>query len=664
MRSEELLIIFLVGGILLVMPLAALIVSITALVKMRQIEELSQRILGIETYLRRLANTPVEAALHRPTEGKTSTEESLAPSGNEPAAQAEIVRTAELAAQPAAEPGLLRPAASAGAVSPKAGSRVPVHEDVRLAAASEPGPVAVQTESPAGWETFIGQKAFGWVAVVLFLFSATFFLRYAYQNNWIGPLGRVAIGELAGVALIIGGAGYCISGWRRFSSMLMSAGIVVIYLSTYTAFAFYQLLPQSHAGSFLALIILESMVAAVLCRSTIIGMVAVVGGLMTPLLMQSDHDTYSSFFLYLLTLNLGVVLALCLRRWVAAGTVAFSGTQWLFWMWYQGNYHPEKFTWALGFQAGLFALYFAQTLIVAGYHILPASREELARFVLNALMAFVAFRTLTIENYSLWIGTAALLAAIIYAIAGRLILDWRPSDHRLLLTSLAVSTGFVAWAIPVQADVRWVALGWMGMSLALWLFGLRVASGALRLMAGVLACLAVGRILMFDLPLYVRDPFLPVFNREALPPLLVSALMLAGVWKSDRYLTRLRKVERLGIGVAGVVGTSLLWLILSLECHGYFVSQSMYGGDVDLWRWRAQLALTVFWTIFAILLLLSGFRFDRSRLRWLAMVLFGVTVIKLFVVDMANVQQIYRIVAFFVLSIVLGLVARAYQRFS
>lgn len=651
MRSEELLIILLVGGILLVMPLAALILSITALVKMRRIEELSKRIIGIETYLRRLPNTPGEAALLRPTESQPSAEDRVASSVATPIPQA---TGAPSAATVAARKDIAQNSTTAPAE---------VHNVVRATPVAEPILPGVPSEPPLGWETFIGQKAFGWVAVVLFLFSATFFLRYAYQNNWIGPVGRVAIGELAGVALMIGGARYLLGGWRRFSSMLMSAGIVVIYLSTYTAFAFYQLLPQSHAGAFLTLIILESMFAAVLCRSTVIGMVAVVGGLLTPLLMQSDRDTYTSLFLYLLTLNLGVVVALCLRRWVAAGTVAFSGTQWLFWMWYQANYHPEKFMWALGFQAGLFGLYFVQTLVVARYHALPASREELARFVVNAVMAFVAFRTLTMEQYSLWIGTAALVAATIYAFAGRVILTWRPSDHRLLLTSLAVSTGFVAWAIPVQADVRWVSLGWMGMSFALWMFGLRVASGALRLMAAVLACLAVGRILMFDLPLYVRDPFIPVFNRQAFPPLLVSALLLAGVWKSDRYLTSLRQEERAGIGIAGVAGTSLLWLILSLECHGYFVSQSMYGGDVEIWRWRAQLALTVFWTMFAIALMLAGFRFDRSRLRWLSMVLFGVTVIKLFVIDMANVQQIYRIVAFFILAMVLGLVARAYQHF-
>jgi uncharacterized membrane protein len=208
-----------------------------------------------------------------------------------------------------------------------------------------------------GWETFIGQKAFGWVAAILFLFSATFFLRYAYQNNWIGPIGRVAIGELFGAGLVISGCRYLMKGWRRFASMLMSTGIVVIYLATYSAFGFYQLLPQQHAGMFLAVLVMESMLAAVFCRSALIGMIAVVGGLMTPLLMQTDHDSYSSLFLYLLTLNIGVVAATSVQRWRAVASVAFSGTQLIYFGWFQGNYHPEKFAWALGFQLSLFAIY-------------------------------------------------------------------------------------------------------------------------------------------------------------------------------------------------------------------------------------------------------------------------------------------------------------------
>jgi uncharacterized membrane protein len=58
----------------------------------------------------------------------------------------------------------------------------------------------------------------------------------------------------------------------------------------------------------------------------------------------------------------------------------------------------------------------------------------------------------------------------------------------------------------------------------------------------------------------------------------------------------------------------------------------------------------------------AGFRWKRVRLRWIGIGLFVVTAMKLFFVDMANVQQLYRILAFLVLSIVLAIVARAYQR--
>jgi len=635
MGNDEFLIILLVGSVLLIVPVLAIILAIVAIVKTREFKKLSTRLDGIEKYLRNaaLAKSPTADQLDR--SAKTQ--------------QTPVASGVERPASAVQEPGAIQDTAS-----------------VRLKSSAAPAEIvpAADSASPVGWETFIGQKAFGWLAVILFLFSATFFLRYAYQNNWIGPVGRVAIGELVGAGLVIAGCRYLLAGWRRFSNMLISTGIVVIYLATYSAFGFYNLLSQQHAGIFLAILILESMIVAVLCRSAVIGLVSVIGGLMTPLLMQADHDTYASFFTYLAALNFGVVVALCVQRWRAVGSVAFGGTQFLFWMWYDGNYHPEKFAWALGFQVVMFVLYFAQCLVVARSQNRTADYEDLGRFVVNGILGFIAIRVLTLESWSDWIGTVALLMATVYAVAGKLILTWRPNDHRLLLTSLAVSVGFVAWAIPVQADARWIALGWAMMAMALWMFGLRVSSRILRLMAATLACLAVGRLLLFDLPLYVRDPFIPIFNRTAFPSLTVAGLVLAAVWKSDRYLPRLSSSERFCVGVAAVCGTTLLWVLLSLECHGYFVSRSMFGGDVDLWRWRAQLALTVFWTVFATVLLCLGFKFERSRLRWFAMVLFGVTVLKLFVVDMANVQQIYRIVAFFILAMVLGLVARSYQRFK
>lgn len=661
MRSEEFLIVLLIAGALLILPVSAIIMSIIAFVKTRQLKEVTWRLDRIEAYLRDVANGRVTLPQPRSVEDESATASTV----RSPVASA---AASSVVNDPAESPGHLAAAKSAkesaAVVTIPPLSPAPLRESPAQLATLNSKSASEQSATPVGWETFIGQKAFGWVAAILFLFSATFFLRYAYQNNWIGPVGRVAIGELFGAVLVIFGCRYLQTGLRRFASMLMSTGIVVIYLATYSAFGFYQLLPQQHAGMFLAILVMESMLAAIFCRSSLIGMIAVVGGLMTPLLMQSDHDSYTSLFLYLVTLNIGVVAATSVQRWRAVASVAFSGTQLIYLAWYQGNYHPEKFAWALGFQLSLFAVYLIHSLIIARRSDRSADYEELARFVINAVTGFVAFRTLTQESWSLWIGTAALGFATIYAIVARLIMAWRPTNSRLMMTSLAVAVGFIAWAIPVQADARWISPGWTMMAMALWLFGLRISSSILRAMAAALATLAVVRVIGFDLPFYIRDPFIPVFNRQALPSLAVGVLLLVAVLKADRYLPRLSQNEHWGVGITGVCGITLVWLVLSLECHGYFVSRSFISGDVELWRWRAQLALTVFWILFATALLLLGFRFNRSRLRWFAMGLFGVTVLKLFIVDMANVQQIYRIVAFFILAVVLGLVARGYQRFK
>ena len=621
MRSEELLIVLVIGAVIVVGPLVALVLSIIAFRRSRRIYELARRVTQLESQLK-----------SRPVQVTTSTKLAVvAESQPEESVSDESLVTLEPYIDHAELPDSSRDETS---------------------------------REPIGWETFIGQKAFGWMAVLLFVLTAAFFLRYAYQNNWIGPVGRVAIGELVGVGLLGLGWSYFQKSWTRFSNMLTATGIVVLYLATYSAFGFYRLLPQQHAGVFLAVLVIESMVVAVCYRSTVVALVAVIGGLLTPILLQTDHDVYSSFFTYLAVLNVGVVVALLMRSWSVVGSVAYLGTQWLFWLWYAGNYHPEKFAWTLGFQAVFCGSYLAHTVIGSLLNSRQADWEELARFVLNAILSFVVLRVLTRDDYGVWQGSFAIGMATLYAGVARATLAWRPSDNRLLLTSLAVSVGFLAWAFPIQADARWVSLGWAAMGAALWWFGLRVSAPPLRIMAGVLGASAVVRWLMLEMPDYTRDPFVPIFNLVALPSLGVAACILASVVLADRFSKRLGSNERWLIAAGGVTGVLLLWLILSFECYGYFDAQAIGSEDFAVWKWRGQLALTVMWTVYATALLVLGFRLNRARLRWLSMALFGVSVVKLFLVDMANVQQLYRILAFFVLAVVLGLVARTYQRFK
>jgi len=619
MGSSEFILAVFVGAVLLIAPLATLVMSIIAYVRSRRIEDLMNRVVELERRVLESQN----ALLITPDVPKVAEREPFK-------------RGSGSAAIPARD--------------------IP---------AVPPGDRASTSSNAALWETFIGQKAFGWIAVLLFVLAAAFFLRYAYQNNWIGPVGRVSISELVGLGLVASGWWYMRHGLPLFSNMLTAAGIVVMYLATYSAFGFYELLPQQRAGFFLGVLVFESMVLAVCYRSLIIALVSVIGGLLTPLLMASDIDSYQALFLYLALLNAGVVAVTSIRGWSVVSWVAYLGTQGLFALWYDSSYHPEKFLWTLGFQAVLFGLYLLQSLSISVFHRRSLSQPELVLFIANAVVSFLIFRLLLQDQHANWLGILSLVMATLYAVVANWVLSHSSRNTRFSMASMAVTVGLIASAIPLQANARWVSLAWTAMGATLWWFGLRVSMPLFRTLAGILAIASISRLLMMDLPFSIRDPFIPILNREALPSIGVAICILGSVLIADPYLKRLSQPEQNLIAAAGVVGVLLVWIVVSIDCYGYFLSQSI-GDDplnIEVWRWRGQLALTVFWAVFATTLLVLGFQFDRARLRWFAIVIYGTAVVKLFVVDMANVQQLYRILVFFVLAIVLGLVARTYQRF-
>src|SRR6185369_2994676 len=123
-------------------------------------------------------------------------------------------------------------------------------------------------------ESLIGRRGVGWVAVVLILFATAFFLKYAFDNRWIGELGRVSIGITFGIAMSLAGFRYRRRGWRIFSQILTAGGIVLLYLSTYAAFGYYHLVGQKTAFAFLAILIAEAGALALVYNAPAIAIMA------------------------------------------------------------------------------------------------------------------------------------------------------------------------------------------------------------------------------------------------------------------------------------------------------------------------------------------------------------------------------------------------------
>jgi uncharacterized membrane protein len=629
----EALLVLLVLAVVLGVPLIALIMAIMAFGRARRAEVLARRVEELETTVAGLVRGSPFARGEEPARREAETE---APGPER--AEEELV-LAELAGGEEEGPPQRVPAAPRAAI-----------------VAVRPG------RGPVQWEEFVGRKALGWVAVLVLVFAVAFFLRYAIQNEWIGPLGRVALGELGGIALLTAGWHYYRRGWRIFFQMLTAVGVIIIYLATYTAFGFYQLVPREAASVLLVVIVVESVLLALACNSLTVALAALLGGLMTPVLMQSGHDQYRALFTYLAVLDAGVLLVMLRRAWPAIGTVALLGTQALFWTWHEANYHPEKFAWALGFQAVVYVLFVAHSL---GVHRRRPGRigwEESAKLVLGAAFWFLAVYVFLKDDYGNWMGTAAVAMAAVYAAMARLMLTWRPGEPRPLLTALAVSVGFIALAFPIQADANWIALGWMAEAAALWWFGQRIEARPLRALAAALAGGSVMRVVFFDVPHGTREPFIPIFNDFALPALGVAVVLLAAMLLTRRFLPRLHPAERAAVGLTGAAGVLLLWFVLSIDCYGFFDALAAQKSAAVSWRWIGQMSLSIFWAMYATAVLAVGFRARQAWLRWMAIGLFGLTVAKVFLVDISQLEQIYRILTFFVLAIFLGIAAWAYQR--
>jgi uncharacterized membrane protein len=68
------------------------------------------------------------------------------------------------------------------------------------------------------------------------------------------------------------------------------------------------------------------------------------------------------------------------------------------------------------------------------------------------------------------------------------------------------------------------------------------------------------------------------------------------------------------------------------------------------------------WMGYGAVLMITGFRRHLAFLRWLALLLIGITVAKVFLFDINALERIYRIAAFIGLGVLLLAISFAYQK--
>jgi uncharacterized membrane protein len=204
------------------------------------------------------------------------------------------------------------------------------------------------------------------------------------------------------------------------------------------------------------------------------------------------------------------------------------------------------------------------------------------------------------------------------------------------------------------------SIAWLAAAYGLMLAGIRHDRAVLRWGWRLLAALAALQVVL--LQLIVGNPLwswiaigeMPVFD------LLLLAYVVPAVF-AFLFARRLRETAPRGFAVtAAVLGLVLVFAWLTLEVRHAFHGAILVGGPTTDAEWYSY---SVAWLVYAGTLLALGFYRSDARLRHAALAIVAITIVKVFVWDMAALTGLYRAASFLGLGLCLVGIGYLYQRF-
>ncbi len=145
-------------------------------------------------------------------------------------------------------------------------------------------------------------------------------------------------------------------------------------------------------------------------------------------------------------------------------------------------------------------------------------------------------------------------------------------------------------------------------------------------------------------------PYLPLLNPLELVQLGVLAVLAAWLLRQRQWVTRAVPARV----VAAAWGASLfLWFNGALARAAHHLMEVPFRLDALLASFRFQALVSVFWGLTALALMVAGSRRDSRALWTVGLGLYGLTVVKLFLMDLAGRGTLERIVSFLVVGLLL-----------
>jgi uncharacterized membrane protein len=330
---------------------------------------------------------------------------------------------------------------------------------------------------------------------------------------------------------------------------------------------------------------------------------------------------------------------------------------------------------AMAFQLAAVGLFVAWPFLAGGRFI--GDRWAWYAAALAPVLWFPSLKRL----YEIRFGAAAigllplLLAGVALAAAYRSRGLWAAGDPHLrrnLAWFAAVALAFVSVAIPLQLDKQWITIGWAIEGFAVMVLWRQLDHPGLKYFGLLLLAAVTVRLVANPAVLgYTAHSGWPVLNWLAYTYLVPAACLVGAavvLWPLE--VARALEVERplyargwaVGSAGCGLAAVAVVFVWINLTVFDAFSRGAPL--SISFERMPARdLTLSLAWALYALLLLAIGMARRSQGLRWISLAFLVLTIGKVFLYDLGELRDLYRVASLLGLAASLILVSLAYQRF-
>jgi uncharacterized membrane protein len=517
---------------------------------------------------------------------------------------------------------------------------------------------------PRSAEVTLGQRWFLGIGVFVLLLAIGFFLKYAFDEQWIRPPVQITFGLLVGIFLIGGGEICHRRKWAGLDISFAALGLGALYLSVYAANQIYRLLPDGLTIFVVLLVSTVGLLISFLWDSRVLAVLSFLGGYLSPLLFHSNELGNWVFFGYLSALNIATTLLAYVKRWSSLSWIGAILSWIAFQVW--SSTHPTADQWGYAFCFTQLSLFL--------YSIFPflRIRSSIGGWRLTGI--FIAlingwlcvWKSAELLQYDKNPLAIVTLAYSVVALSLALVF-WRRSEGAPLAAAGSygpavtwlIAQGLiyllVTWAVILSN--KWTILFWAAQVVVTYWIAAKAKDRVLLNGTIILGVIVTFRFLFFEVDILgfslANERFVDDLFSRWFIGMFVIACLLAVWWLASRGL-----VNGAHSGLARwfeIIGLMSLFGFLNAELERLS------------WEWRFPVTLAAFsilWTLFAASLLVIGFLWKRKFYRICAIVLLFITIGKVLLFDTAEVSAPYRILSCAVLGGILVALSALYYRFA